>query len=360
MSLALAGYFHLPLYLMDLAGYNRGDGGLRALWLELPAKCIILLEDFDSAGIGRGNGKPQESSGVGNSITLSGFLNAIDGVTSPEGRILIVTTNTPEALDEAMIRPGRIDMQVFFGPLTKASTEEIFMRMYTRDVDESETVTENPTGSASAPAAKPDSPPPPSPLFSFLWSSISESASEEEELRAMARTFAGKIPEEKFTPAEVQGFLLMNVDDPAEALANVDAWVERMLITKEERRNVIEEESRKKITSAADSADGSVLSETSDSTLINSVVRLADLPDTDDTFETASKSTVGNQLPDDNNMVTPTTTTLWPSDAKGNRRMSEYFSYRPKGAAVSEEEKQQQKRTSEYFKNATCHRQCLL
>jgi mitochondrial chaperone BCS1 len=43
---------------------------------------------------------------------LSGFLNAIDGATSKEGRILVMTTNHIENLDAAVIRPGRV---VWFG-----------------------------------------------------------------------------------------------------------------------------------------------------------------------------------------------------------------------------------------------------
>ena len=42
-------------------------------------------------------------------VTLSGLLNAIDGVGAQEGRLLFMTTNYVERLDEALIR------QVLFG-----------------------------------------------------------------------------------------------------------------------------------------------------------------------------------------------------------------------------------------------------
>lgn len=48
-------------------------------------------------------------------VTLSGLLNAIDGTSSPEGHVLIMTTNFPEALDEVLTRPGRVDVKVEFG-----------------------------------------------------------------------------------------------------------------------------------------------------------------------------------------------------------------------------------------------------
>lgn len=47
-------------------------------------------------------------------VTLSGILNQIDGVHNNHGMILIMTTNYPEKLDEALIRDGRVDERIFF------------------------------------------------------------------------------------------------------------------------------------------------------------------------------------------------------------------------------------------------------
>jgi chaperone BCS1 len=62
------------------------------------------------AGSARSTGAPGEASKSG--ITLSGLLNAIDGIGARDGRILFITSNHPDALDPALIRPGRIDMRV--------------------------------------------------------------------------------------------------------------------------------------------------------------------------------------------------------------------------------------------------------
>lgn len=43
---------------------------------------------------------------------LQGVLNVLDGVVDSPGRIVIMTTNFPEALDAALIRPGRIDKKL--------------------------------------------------------------------------------------------------------------------------------------------------------------------------------------------------------------------------------------------------------
>ena len=48
-------------------------------------------------------------------LNLSGLLNVLDGVVDTPGRILIMTTNHPEMLDPALIRPGRIDKKILLG-----------------------------------------------------------------------------------------------------------------------------------------------------------------------------------------------------------------------------------------------------
>ncbi|EAA31877.3 hypothetical protein GE21DRAFT_7334 [Neurospora crassa] len=74
-------------------------------------------------------------------ISLSGLLNAIDGVASHEGRVLIMTTNKPEKLDEALLRPGRVDIQIAFLNATQEQVRELFERMYEADVVNPATVT---------------------------------------------------------------------------------------------------------------------------------------------------------------------------------------------------------------------------
>lgn len=65
-----------------------------------------------------------------NNLTLSGLLNAIDGIFNNDGRILIMTTNKPEELDEALIRPGRIDRKIEFKYCTKKQISNIYNMMF--------------------------------------------------------------------------------------------------------------------------------------------------------------------------------------------------------------------------------------
>jgi ATP-dependent 26S proteasome regulatory subunit len=42
-------------------------------------------------------------------LNLAGLLNVLDGVVDTPGRLLVLSTNHPEVLDPALIRPGRIN-----------------------------------------------------------------------------------------------------------------------------------------------------------------------------------------------------------------------------------------------------------
>ncbi|KAG2490394.1 hypothetical protein HYH03_011194 [Edaphochlamys debaryana] len=50
-------------------------------------------------------------------LNLAGLLNVLDGVVDTPNRIIIMTTNHPEKLDPALIRPGRINKKIYMGRL---------------------------------------------------------------------------------------------------------------------------------------------------------------------------------------------------------------------------------------------------
>merc|ERR1719476_335954 len=65
------------------------------------------------AGLGMGPLKASAFDDKKDKLNLSGLLNVLDGVVDTPERILIMTTNHPEQLDPALIRPGRIDKKIF-------------------------------------------------------------------------------------------------------------------------------------------------------------------------------------------------------------------------------------------------------
>ena len=52
-------------------------------------------------------------------LTLASLLEVLDGVMEMDGRMMIITTNYPDKLDKALIRPGIIDLKVKFIPCTR-------------------------------------------------------------------------------------------------------------------------------------------------------------------------------------------------------------------------------------------------
>jgi len=131
------------------------------MFSSLSRRCVVLLEDIDSADLikrqeeGEKSVKPvddaiakidvelsktlknasknNEKGRKNKGISLSDLLNAIDDVTSHEGRVLVMTINCFEKLDEALIRPGRIDIKVEFIMVTRSQIFELFTRMYSFD-----------------------------------------------------------------------------------------------------------------------------------------------------------------------------------------------------------------------------------
>lgn len=226
-SVALAGHFELDLYMVSLASKNLDDDNLAKLFNALPSKCIVLLEDIDSAGIDREKLKSKKSERMkkelkeaeeensnskGNPISLSGLLNVIDGAASQEGRILIMTSNTPETLDPALIRHGRIDKKIKFDYISRFDAKQLFIRMFSMHEDE-QMDTPSETGLDATEKSN------------NITTTSSPSLSHQESLTRLALEFSAKIPERKFTPAEIQGFLLDHREDAAEAVEKTGSWI---------------------------------------------------------------------------------------------------------------------------------------
>ncbi|VVB18211.1 unnamed protein product [Arabis nemorensis] len=113
---AIANYLKFDVYDLQFASV-KGDATLRRLLLATKNSSILVVEDIDCSV-----DLPTRSTTRGGlegstPLTLSGLLNCIDGLWSSCGneRIIIFTTNNKENLDTALIRPGRMDMQIYMG-----------------------------------------------------------------------------------------------------------------------------------------------------------------------------------------------------------------------------------------------------
>ncbi|KAF8857836.1 hypothetical protein BDZ45DRAFT_714766 [Acephala macrosclerotiorum] len=129
---ALAGHFDFGVAIINLNERGMTDDRLAHLLTKLPARTILLLEDADAAFTNRRQVGPDGYSG--GTVTFSGLLNALDGVAAGEERIAFLTTNHIDRLDEALIRPGRVDMTVRIGEATRYQAAEMWNRFY-GDID---------------------------------------------------------------------------------------------------------------------------------------------------------------------------------------------------------------------------------
>lgn len=229
LSLALAGMFGLDLYVLEMSSVY-SDSMLEQLFTQLPPYCIVLLEDIDAVGIKREHeeededtenekDKEKQSKSVSRAranptapsskCTLSGLLNVLDGVASQEGRIILMTSNMPEKLDEALLRPGRIDQKVHLGHINQSGAEQMFRRMFEPDPPE-EPSEESPDEVGDGKEHRP---------------TVEREELEHEDLDKAALKFASHIPENVVTPAQVQEFLLQRHDSPTRAVDEISDWI---------------------------------------------------------------------------------------------------------------------------------------
>lgn len=294
LAWAVAGVFGLEIYCISLVEPTLTEEDLGILFANLPRRCVVLLEDIDSAGLVRrqssegdgaikgeneikaeaektgaeigaeiakaiksastNNKSKNNNSNSNEGISLSGLLNAIDGVASHEGRVLVMTTNFPEKLDDALIRPGRIDMRIDFTLATRNQICELFTRMYSPDHHNQSTASVAKVGSGPGtanvnpirgfPGLSPSSESI-SPVEADLntpsqmpqsGTSVSDATAASdtkiEDISSIASQFANSIPDSVFSPAEIQGFLLTRKKEPLRALDEVNSWRDKLLAAK--------------------------------------------------------------------------------------------------------------------------------
>ncbi|XP_043719870.1 protein HYPER-SENSITIVITY-RELATED 4-like isoform X2 [Telopea speciosissima] len=116
---AMANYLNFDIYDLELTDL-RCNSELRRLLLATANRSILVVEDIDCTielqdrlAKARAATQPLRFH-EGNQVTLSGLLNFTDGLWSSCGdeRIIVFTTNHKDRLDQALLRPGRMDMHV--------------------------------------------------------------------------------------------------------------------------------------------------------------------------------------------------------------------------------------------------------
>lgn len=75
------------------------------------APCVLFFDELDSVGTARGSSQG-DAGGAGDRV-LNQLLTEMDGVNSKKNLFFIGATNRPDILDEALIRPGRLDQLIY-------------------------------------------------------------------------------------------------------------------------------------------------------------------------------------------------------------------------------------------------------
>lgn len=114
LAAACAGELGMDIYLLNLSGTGMNDESLSRLMSGVRSGCMVVLEDIDCTVPDR-----DAAATNGSRVTLSGLLNCLDGITSREGCVIVMTTNRRDGLDSALTRPGRVDFELEFGYSTE-------------------------------------------------------------------------------------------------------------------------------------------------------------------------------------------------------------------------------------------------
>jgi chaperone BCS1 len=136
---AIGEKFGMSIYVINLAHFN--DRSLVGAMNEVEPNSVILFEDIDCMKSGdarppaaeiscevQPKSKSEKEDRFG--VTLSGLLNALDGFSAPDNVLFVMTSNQIDALDPALLRPGRIDYRLFLGPATERQKVELYRKFF--------------------------------------------------------------------------------------------------------------------------------------------------------------------------------------------------------------------------------------
>ncbi|KAK8630903.1 hypothetical protein V6N13_079674 [Hibiscus sabdariffa] len=102
---ALANFLSYDVYDIDLSKVN-DDSDLKLLLLQSTTKSVIAIEDLD-----------RYLSEKPTALSLSGILNFMDGILTSscgEERVMVITMNGKDDVEQSILRPGRIDVHIHF------------------------------------------------------------------------------------------------------------------------------------------------------------------------------------------------------------------------------------------------------
>ncbi|KAK3837595.1 MAG: P-loop containing nucleoside triphosphate hydrolase protein [Linnemannia elongata] len=201
--IALAGYLGMSISIVNLGMNGLSDQQLSILLDKSPPNSILLMEDVDAALVKRKQGI--ESNPNSGDLTLSGVLNALDGIAAQEGSVVFMTTNHISKLDEALIRPGRCDRKLLFDYADKQMFLK-FYQSYSNDLNSNDSV---------------------------IGKKKLQIDTRDCDRDAMIHKIADQVcemitHEDRVTTAQLQGFFMLNRNDPEVILEKIPAFLKEL------------------------------------------------------------------------------------------------------------------------------------
>ena len=138
LARAIAGEANVPFFTISGSDFVEmfvgvGASRVRALFDQgkRSAPCIIFIDEIDAVGrhrgVGYGGGNDEREQ------TLNQLLVEMDGFEENDGVIIIAATNRADVLDDALLRPGRFDRQIYI-PLPDLKGREEILKIHSANI----------------------------------------------------------------------------------------------------------------------------------------------------------------------------------------------------------------------------------
>jgi len=128
--LAMAQHLGWDICTLSLEGDGLSGWKLRKLLGNRPPKTFILIEDIDREIEKLQIAAQQVTDDEPVRPSFSAVLNTFDGLAAGTARIIVITANDVSKLDDALIRPGRIDRRFHLGHATEEQAERLYVRFF--------------------------------------------------------------------------------------------------------------------------------------------------------------------------------------------------------------------------------------
>lgn len=133
LAKAVANESNVPFLSMNGSEFIEMIGGVgaarvRSLFAEARKRspAIVYIDEIDAIGRKRsGSSNPASGGGGEAEQTLNQLLVEMDGIASKEGVVMLASTNRPDVLDQALMRPGRFDRQITIDLPTVSERKDI-------------------------------------------------------------------------------------------------------------------------------------------------------------------------------------------------------------------------------------------